>query len=226
MAKAYLIAKNKNIDIIQYKILTRHKKFSILDETTSYNIISQPELCDQMYYGKGKLGQDNYYIFNKLINKKTFLDSLIYMGNDLLKIDLYINEDLIQLFSILRVANSLLFINYIGYLKLNRMRPSLFSNRNNPKFANRIFHDNIIEIRFLFNKSKNNKKDKSIILDFIRMSDRCYGQITKHITIGFNFFEDTLNLLLNSSYYNEEQKNKIQKYKNKLMINQNYKLKN
>lgn len=179
-----------------------------------------------MYYGKGKLRQDNFFIFNKLINKKTFLDSLIYIGNDLLKIELYMNEDLIQLFCILRVANSLLFINHIGYLKLNGKRPSLFSSRNNPKFTNRIFHDNIIEIRFLFNKTNNNKKDKSIILDFIRMSENCYGQMAKNITIGFNFFEDTLNLLINSSYYNEEQKNKIQKYKNKLMINQNYKLKN
>lgn len=105
------------------------------------------------------------------------------------------------------------------------MRPSLSRYCRNPKFANRIFHDNIIEIKFLFNKSKNNKKDKSIILDFIRMSDKGYGKIAKNITIGFNYFEDTLNLLLNSSYYNEEQKIKIQKYKNKLMINQNYKLK-
>ena len=223
MEKAYLIAKINNIDIIQYKFIKKKKKFVIFDESTSFKIINQPELSDQMYYGKGKLMQDNYYIFNKIIKKITFLDSLLFIGDDVLKIKLYMNEYLLLLFSILRVANSLLFINHIGYLKLNRMRPSLFSNRNNPKFANRIFHDNIIEIRFLFNKSKNNKKDKSIILDFIRMSQRCYGKIAKHITISFNFFEDTLNLLLNSSYYNEEQKNEIQKYKNKLMINQNYK---
>jgi hypothetical protein len=114
-------------------------------------------------------------------------------------------------------------INHIGYLKLNIMKSSLFSSHKYPKFANRIFHDNIIEIRFLFNKSKNNKKDKSIILDFIRMSDKYNGPIARYITIGFNYFEDTLNLLLKSPYYNEKQKNKIQKYKNKLMINQNHK---
>ena len=76
------------------------------------------------------------------------------------------------------------------------MKSSLFSSHANPKFANRIFHDNIIEIRFLFNKTKNNKKDKSIILDFIRMSDKYHGPISKYITIGFKFFEETLNLLL------------------------------
>ena len=82
------------------------------------------------------------------------------------------NEDLLQLFSVLRVANSLLFINCVGYLKLEEINyTSLFSSHKNPNLANRIFFDNIMEIRFLFNKSKNNKKDKSIILDFIKMSN-------------------------------------------------------
>mgnify|MGYP002625514497 CR=1 FL=1 len=224
---SYIIAKINNIDIIQYKFVkNKNKKYYIFDEITSLNIINQPELSDQMFYGKGKLKQDNYYIFNKIINRKTFLNALIFIGDDLLKTKLYMNEDLLQLFSVLRVANSLLFINYIGYLKLEGMNyTSLFSSHQNPKSANSIFHDNIIEIRFLFNKSHNNNKDKSIILDFIKMSNRNYKAITKYITIGFDYFEETLNLLLNSSYYDENQKSKIKKYKNNLMMNKNYPLK-
>ena len=64
-----------------------------------------------MFYGKGKLKQDNLYIFNKIIRKKAFLDALIFIGDDLLKAKLFLNEDLLQLFSVLRVAKSLLFIN-------------------------------------------------------------------------------------------------------------------
>jgi glycosyltransferase involved in cell wall biosynthesis len=60
LEKAYLIAKINNIDIIQYKFIKKKKKFVIFDESTSFNIINQPELSDQMYYGKGKLMQDNY----------------------------------------------------------------------------------------------------------------------------------------------------------------------
>ena len=60
MEKAYLFAKNNNIDIIQYKFIKKKKKLSIFDETTSFEVINQPELSDQMYYGKGKLMQDNY----------------------------------------------------------------------------------------------------------------------------------------------------------------------
>jgi len=223
LEKAYLVGKNNNIDIIQYKFFKKKKKISIFDESTSIKVINQPELSDQMYYGKGKLMQDNYYIFNKIIKKKTFLDSLLFIGDDVLNIKLYLNEDLLLLFSILRVANSLLFINDIGYLKLEDLNnTSLFSSSHkNPKSANRIFHDNIMEIRFLFNKSKNNKKDKSIILDFIKMSNRNYASIAKYITLGFDIFEETFNLLLNCSYYDEAQKLKIQNYKNNLMRNKN-----
>ena len=227
LEKAYLIAKKNNIDIIQYKFIKKRAKFFIIDETTSFTIINQPELSDQMYYGKGKLKQDNYYIFNKIIKKKTFLDSLLFIGENVLKIKLYMNEDLLLLFSILRVANSLLFIKDIGYLKLEGLNyTSLFSSHQNPESANRIFHDNIMEIRFLFNKSKNNKKDKSIILDFIKMSNRNYAAISRYITKGFGLFEETFNVLLNCSYYDEAQKFKIQKYKNNLMRNKNFTLRN
>ena len=227
LEKAYLVAKNNNIDIIQYKFIKKKKKISIIDESTSFKVINQPELSDQMYYGKGKLMQDNYYIFNKIIKKKTFLDSLLYIGDDVLKIKLYMNEDLLLLFSILRVANSLLFIKDIGYIKLESLNnTSLFSSHRKPKSANRIFHDNIMEIRFLFNKSKNNKKDKSIILDFIKMSNKNYAAISKYITLGFNIFEETFNLLLNCPYYDENQKLEIQMYKNILMRNKNLTFRN
>lgn len=226
LEKAFLIAKKNDIDIIQYKFVKKKNKYSVSDEATSFNIITQPELSDQMYYGKGKLKQDNYYIFNKIIRRTTFLDALIFFGDDLLKIKLYMNEDLIQLFSVLRVANSLLFINDIGYLKIEDMNyNSLFNSHKSPEAANRIFHDNVMEIRFLFNKSQDNEKDKSIILDFMKMSKKNFGSITKYITIGFDFFEETFNLILNSSFYDEKQKSKIKKYKNNLLINRNYTIK-
>jgi glycosyltransferase involved in cell wall biosynthesis len=227
LEKAFLIAKMSNIDIIQYKFIKKKTNFKVFEEATNFKVINQPELSDQMYYGKGKLKQVNYYIFNKIIRKKTFLDALLFFGDDILKIKLYMNEDLIQLFSLLRVANSLLFINDIGYLKMEDMNyNSLFaSSHKNPKSANRIFHDNIVEIRFLFNKSQNNRKDKSIILDFLKMSNKNYGAIAKYITIGFDFFEETFNLILNCSYYDKKQIDKIKKYKNNLMINRNYTIK-
>ena len=151
LEKSFCIAKDKNLDIVQYKFIIKKNKYHIYDEKTNDSIIFQPELNEQMYYGKGKLKQTNHYIFNKIIKKIIFLKSFIFIGDETLKINLYMNEDLIQLFSVLRVSNSLLFINNIGYVKLEENNnESLFSEHNNPKFANQIFHDNIIELKFLY----------------------------------------------------------------------------
>ena len=60
LEKAFFIAKNNDIDIIQYKLIKKKKKYSVFEEATSFEVINQPQLSDQMYYGKGKLKQDNY----------------------------------------------------------------------------------------------------------------------------------------------------------------------
>ena len=173
-----------------------------------------------MYYGKGILKQTNHYIFNKIIKKIIFLKALIFIGDDTLKINLYMNEDLIQLFSVLRVANSLLFINNIGYVKIEENNnKSLYNERLNPKYANRIFHDNIIELKFLYYKSHNNKHDKAIILDFLKMSKRNSYNISIYINEGFELFDEVFNLLLNSNFFSKKQKLYIKNYKEGLMIN-------
>ena len=89
---------------------TYKRQYKVFREMIKRNIIYQPELSDQMYYGRGRLQQDNFFIFNKIIRTEIFLNSLIYIGDDYLKESIYMNEDLIQLFSVLRVANSFLFI--------------------------------------------------------------------------------------------------------------------
>ena len=53
------------------------------------------------------------------------------MGNEVIKEHLFFNEDLYQLFCILRVANSFFTINYDGYIKLSRInnQSSLFQKK-------------------------------------------------------------------------------------------------
>ena len=222
LEKAYITAKLRNVDVVQYGVVLpdRKKKFYLIEEITKNGVIYQPELSDQMYYGKGKLKQDNFFIFNKIIKTEIFLKSLIFIGDEYLKENIYINEDLLQLFSILRVANSLLFIKDIGYIKMfydNKKTQTSLTNTS--EFANRVFHDNILEAKFLFERSQNNSHDKAICIDFLRISKNLYSSIMKNINYGYEFFDEVFNLLLNSQYYTNEQKNKIQDYKNKMFIN-------
>ena len=222
LEKAYITAKLRNVDVVQYGVVLpdRRKKFYLVEEITKNGVINQPELSDQMYYGRGKLKQDNFYIFNKIIKTEIFLKSLIFIGDEYLKENIYINEDLLQLFSILRVANSLLFIKDIGYIKMfYDNKNTQTSLTNSSEFANRVFHDNILEVKFLFERSQNNSHDKAICMDFLRISKDLYSSIMKNVNRGYEFFDEVFNLLLNSEYYTSEQKDKTQIYKNQIFIN-------
>ena len=221
LEKAYIRAKTENIDIIQYNFLKRNKEnqFSLFTDKTHNNIIYQPELSDQMYYGRGFLKQVNFFIFNKIIKKEIYLKALIYMGDDILKENIYMNEDIIQIFSLLRVANSLFFIDDIGLTKISyEKRNSLLDYQQNSETANSIFHDNFIEIKFLYNKTKNNEHDKAIILEFIKMNRNLFPTLVYKITKGYELYEEVFHLLLNSEYFNEVGKNKIRDLKQKIMI--------
>ena len=220
LEKAYLIAKIQNIEVVQYFYIQKHGKDNFkIKEITKKGIIYQPELSDQMYYGKGHLEQCNFFILNKIIKTETFLKALILIGDDVLKEKLYYNEDLLQLFSLLRVSNSFLFIEHIGYVKFNRdeNKLSLIKNSHNPRYTNTIFHDNFIELKTLYNITKNNKHDKAVCLDFLRMNSISYGPVVSRITEGYELFEEVFNVLLNSEYFNDGQKSMLKRLRKKLM---------
>jgi len=90
---------------------------------------------------------------------------------------------------------------------------------NTSEFANRVFHDNILEAKFLFERSQNNSHDKAICIDFLRISKNIYSSIMKNINCGYEFFDEVFNLLLNSNFFSKKQKLYIKNYKEGLMIN-------
>ena len=223
LEKAYKTAQNKKVDIVQYSVV-RGVSYSLthIKERTHKNIIYQPELSDQMYYGKGHLEQANFYIYNKLIKKKIFYEALIYIGDDILKENLYMQEDAMTLFCLLRVANSLIIIDEIGYYyTLGLNHKSLVSKVEDYSFANQILHSNFIELKLIFNKTKNNEHDKGVCVEFFKMICNLHMKLIPHITKGFEFFDEVFDLLLNCPYFNEENKANFKDFKNRLMETRN-----
>ena len=101
LEKAYINAKTYNIDIIQYKAIKEaKKKFQIFDELEKRSIIKQPELSKEKLYDFSDLKIANNYLFNKLIKKEKYLESLKYLENEVLKEKLYLEEDYIQFISL------------------------------------------------------------------------------------------------------------------------------
>lgn len=221
--KAYYTAKIKNIDIVQYKLLKNSGfHFFPLVEKNKDSIIYQPKLSEEMFYGSGTLKQVNYYIYNKIIKRDAFLKSLIYIGDEILKENLYIHEDLLQLFCLLRVANSLMYLDNVGYAKLkNRERPSLQDSIKNPIHANQIFHDISLELKLIFNKTDLRRKDKKICYAFYIMVKKYYSNLIEHVTKGFELIDESFNLLINSIYFRKDIRISFKRFKDKIMNNQN-----
>lgn len=70
LEKSFNIAEEKKVDIVQYAIICGTQFFSLINEKYSNkSLFLQPELSDEMFYGKGYLAQANYYTINKLFKK-------------------------------------------------------------------------------------------------------------------------------------------------------------
>ena len=223
LEKTYIIAKSRQVDIVQYAVIRGKKSFIIINEKyTNKELYKQPELSDQMFYGKGFLKQSNFYMINKLIKKEKFYKALIYVGDDTLKENLCMQEDTMILFCLLRVSESLLIIEDIGYAYLLGLNnKSLVSRMRNRDYANDILHDNFVELKLFFKKTENNEHDKGVCVEFFQIICNLHSKLAPFVTKGYELFDEVFNLLLESPYYNEEQKNKFNTLKKSIMTNRN-----
>ena len=221
--KSYKIAMDKKVDIVQYSVV-KEKSIGLvyINERTHKNIIYQPELSDQMYYGRGSLKQANLFMINKLIKKDIFYKGLISMGDDILKENLYMQEDAMTLFCLLRVANSMIIIDDIGYYYMfGKNSKSLMTSVSNQNFANQIFHDNFIELKLIFNKTKNNERDKNVCAQYFQMIFNLHRNFVPFVTKGFELFDEVFDLLLNCPFIHEYKKSAIRNFKRRFSENKN-----
>ena len=93
---------------------------------------------------------------------------------------------------------------------------AIYGNSNN---TNQIFHDNFIELKLIFNKTKNNEHDKNVCAQYFQMIYVLYNFLIKYVTEGFELIDEVLDLLLNCPFINEIKKYKIRDFKRRLSKN-------
>ena len=198
LEKAYINSKINNIDIIQYIAIKKDKKkFQTADELEKRSIIKQPELSKEKLYDFSDLKTVNNYLFNKLIKKEKYLESLKYLEDEILKENLYLEEDYIQFISLLKVSESFLFIDQIGYAIIrNRDFESLMNEFDKSKMANRILHDKFIELKFIYKKTKDNEFDKKLLNSYFNRIKNLYTPLAKKVTEGYELYDELFDLLV------------------------------
>ena len=221
LSESYKIAKFSNIDLVQHLMIIENQtgNFSIFDQRTSNYTLFQPELSDQMFYGNGYLKHVNYYITNKLIKTKIFLKSIINLGNDVINENINYHEDTLLLFPLLRVANSLTFLDHIGYAYLQvKNKTSLMEKHYKNDYINDVLHDIFIGVKMVFYLTNNSMHDKACCLSYFRLVPKSQ-RLMNHITRGYELFDEVYDLLINSSFYKEEDKINLKNFQKRMMIN-------
>ena len=221
LEKAYINAKTNNVDIIQFKAIKEDKKkFQIFDELEKRSIIKQPDLSKEKLYDFSDLKIANNYIFNKLIKKEKYLESLKYLEDEVLKENLCLEEDYIQFISLLKVSESFLFIDHIGYAIIrNRDFKSLMDEFDKNKMANKMLHDKFIELKFIFKKTKDNEFDKELFSSYFSRIKSLYSPIAKQVTEGYELFGEVFDLVLKGKLLDKKTKEEFSAFRDDIMIN-------
>jgi len=227
LEKAYINAKTNNIDIIQYKAIKESNgNIQILDEMEKSSIIKQPELSKEKLYDFSDLKTANNYLFNKLIKKEKYLESLKYLNNKVLKEKLYLEEDYIQFISLLKVSNSFLFISQIGYSIIrNRDFEPLINKFDKNKMANRILHDKFIELKFIYKKVKDHDFDKELFYSYFSRIKSLYTPLAKQVTEGYGLYDEVFDLMSKDQLFDEKTEEEFTAFKNDIMVNRTKKKK-
>ena len=201
---AYNHIKKQNLDIVQF--LSIYQKNEAIFTTKHYykyrNVIKQPILSYIFYTGDEK----NIVLWDKLVKKQVVLNSLNYIGKKFIQDRIIIENDVILLYAIFKMANSYQCIKSFGYYYFKTNEGSIQNTWNDPKKSNEIFYSLLMNIKFLYEKTNNMFLDKSFCVFKLKQSFKRYKNILKYADKQFDLMKKIFNTLFNSKFIKDNDK--------------------
>ena len=143
------------------------------------------------------------------------------MKKELYNMDYHMHTDDTIFFGIIHFANSFGFLEQIGYFY--NIDPNRFFNKPKKKDDLIIVNENLKSLfnimKYFIIKSDNITLEKNNIpYKFFDEKVKTYiNDVINKISEEFNFYIEVLNLYLNCPFFSKEKKDKINKYKNKIL---------
>jgi len=196
-----------NLDIVQF--LSIEQKNQTIYTTKNYykykNIIYQP-ILNYIFYSNSSGFEKNVVLWDKLVKKKVILKSLKYIGKRFIQNRIIIENDVIFLFSIFKMAESYQFIESLGYYYFRTNQDSISNTWNNPEKSNEIIYSILTNIKFLYEKTSNNFYDKYFCIFKVKQSFKRYKNILKYADKQFGFMKNIFNTLFDSQFISNKDK--------------------
>lgn len=206
--KAYDHIIKYKLDLVQFlSIIHKNEHVSTSKYFYTYkNIIKQPILSHIFYYYKKNGVERNLVLWDKLIKKKVVLKSLKYIGEKFIQSRIIIENDVVLLFSILKMAKSYQFIEYPGYYYFAKNKDSITNTKNDPIKTNEIIYSVLKNIQFLYEKTSNTFLEKSFCAYKFKQSFQRYKYVIKNAKQQFNFMKSLFNIFFDSKFVSNKDK--------------------
>lgn len=210
LIKAYETAKQYNLDIIQFYALRGYYE--------------SPELWKNLKNKGGILKnnseiRNNFYhcisrnLWDKLVRRSVYIKSINFMKKEFYNELYFINNDNTAFFGLLHSAQTFGFLEQIGYFYIFRPKGTYFY-RLDPKNSNLIYRSIFNNMKYFYIQSDNNTIEKYYLsYRYFESGMKYFGKLLPYVTEGFEIYFDVFNLYLNSSFFNYNQKKKLNDFK-------------
>ena len=213
-------AENYNFDMIRYNAYNGKGLINLdfIVNNLKKKTIYQPELSLYLFNGLGKLEEIDYFIWNKLIKKEIFILALNMIDKYYLSQYMIDCEDGLLNFMLYKVAKSYYFIKRIGYYYILN-KDSITDKKKKNNFKKRL-KSNFLYFKFLFQHTKNNRKEKKIaeyiFFSIYNFYKNDINKLIKEMAKDLEFYIEIINLYLNCQFISKNRKMILKKMKSDL----------
>ena len=212
----YKIIKTNDYDIVRYNIYNGNDTLNLdfIVNNLRSKPVYQPELSLYIFYGLGELKQTDYFIWNKIIKRKTFMFALENVNKYYLNQYMIDCEDGLMNFILHKTAQTFYFTKKIGYYYIINSESITILSKE--KIKKRL-KSNFLYLKFIFENTDDNKKEKSIAeYLFINIYNNFRIQIyrlLRELKYDSVFYIDVIKLYLNCEYISIDTKIILNKMK-------------
>ena len=213
----YLYAEKFKYELIRFNSYIGGGKlgFQELINITETGPVYQPKLSSEIFYGSKELQMVDYYVYNKFILKDVYIKALNSLNKFYSNMYMIYMEDQVMNYILHRIAKSFYFLKVIGYYHLSN---SVSIMNNLFKIPELRMKFSFIYLKFIFEYSKNTKFEKDMANHLFTILNKQFNiagrlQANDYEENDYNLYYDIVNIYLNCSYIDNENKYYLNNFK-------------
>lgn len=212
LIKAYKLAIHFNLDIVQYYHLKGNFSENVLRKMNISGIFYNNQIKSIFFNCSYR------YLWDKLIRREIFIESIKFIKEKYRNTRIIIHNDEVACYCVFRVAKSYGILEQIGYFYNRENSNSITKFNFQPENINGRFHTLFTIMEFYYEQSDNNRFEKTMggYKFFELRINYMFKSKIKYLTKGFNYINSVLDLYLSSPFFNENQKQNLEKFKIKI----------